>query len=104
MDHAHDRHEGQPWWALTEVFTSGRISRRAFLARAAALGITGTALIALLALPGLVTTGLLAAIAAWNEFLLALSFTQTPDKRTVSLATSTSLASAAAASRSPGGR
>ncbi len=36
--------------------------------------------------PGLVTTGLLAFIAAWNEFLFALSFTQTPDKRTVPLA------------------
>lgn len=33
--------------------------------------------------PGLVTTGLLAFIGAWNEFLYALSFTQTPDKRTV---------------------
>ena len=30
-----------------------------------------------LALPGLVTTGLLAFIAAWNEFLFALTFTQT---------------------------
>ena len=36
--------------------------------------------------PGLVTTGLLAFIAAWNEFLFALSFTQTPDKRTVPVA------------------
>ncbi|MFW6074499.1 MAG: carbohydrate ABC transporter permease, partial [Chloroflexota bacterium] len=33
-----------------------------------------------LAAPGMVTTGLLAFIAAWNEFLFALSFTQTPDK------------------------
>jgi trehalose/maltose transport system permease protein len=30
-----------------------------------------------------VTTGLLAFIAAWNEFLYALSFTQTPNMRTV---------------------
>jgi trehalose/maltose transport system permease protein len=36
--------------------------------------------------PGLVTTGLLAFIAAWNEFLYALSFTQTPDNFTVTLA------------------
>jgi trehalose/maltose transport system permease protein len=36
--------------------------------------------------PGMVTTGLLAFIAAWNEFLFAVSFTQTPDKRTVPLA------------------
>jgi len=32
-----------------------------------------------LALPGLVTTGLLAFIAAWNEFLYALTFTSTGD-------------------------
>ncbi|MEX2315123.1 MAG: carbohydrate ABC transporter permease, partial [Thermomicrobiales bacterium] len=36
--------------------------------------------------PGLVTTGLLAFIAAWNEFLYALSFTQTPENFTVTLA------------------
>jgi trehalose/maltose transport system permease protein len=36
--------------------------------------------------PGMVTTGLLAFIAAWNEFLFAVSFIQTPDKRTVPLA------------------
>jgi trehalose/maltose transport system permease protein len=39
-----------------------------------------------LAAPGLVTTGLLAFIAAWNEFLYALSFTQTPEHFTVTLA------------------
>jgi trehalose/maltose transport system permease protein len=36
--------------------------------------------------PALVTTGLLAFIGAWNEFLYALSFTATPDKRTVPVA------------------
>lgn len=36
--------------------------------------------------PGLVTTGLLAFIAAWNEFLYALSFTQTPNQRTIPVA------------------
>ncbi|WP_044246433.1 carbohydrate ABC transporter permease [Chondromyces apiculatus] len=39
-----------------------------------------------LSVPGMVTTGLLAFIAAWNELLFALSFTQTPDKRTVTYA------------------
>jgi trehalose/maltose transport system permease protein len=39
--------------------------------------------------PGLVTAGLLAFIAAWNEFLFALSFTQTPDKYTVPVAITT---------------
>ncbi|NIR44023.1 MAG: ABC transporter permease subunit, partial [Gemmatimonadetes bacterium] len=33
--------------------------------------------------PGLVTTGLLAFIAAWNEFLFALTFTLTDEARTV---------------------
>jgi trehalose/maltose transport system permease protein len=36
--------------------------------------------------PGMVTTGLLAFIAAWNEFLFAVSFLQTPENRTVPLA------------------
>jgi trehalose/maltose transport system permease protein len=36
--------------------------------------------------PGLVTAGLLAFISAWNEFLFALSFTQSPDNYTVPVA------------------
>ena len=36
--------------------------------------------------PGIVTAGLLAFIAAWNEFLFALSFTQSPDRYTVPVA------------------
>ena len=36
-----------------------------------------------LAMPGLVTTGLLAFIAAWNEFLFSLTFTNTYAARTV---------------------
>jgi trehalose/maltose transport system permease protein len=36
--------------------------------------------------PGLVTTALLAFIAAWQEFLYALSFTQTTDKHTITVA------------------
>ncbi len=39
-----------------------------------------------LSMPGLATTGLLAFIAAWNEFLFALSFTQTPRNRTITVA------------------
>ncbi|ACZ41321.1 binding-protein-dependent transport systems inner membrane component [Thermobaculum terrenum ATCC BAA-798] len=39
-----------------------------------------------LAAPGIVTSGLLAFIAAWNEFLYALSFIQTPQKRTITFA------------------
>jgi len=36
--------------------------------------------------PGMVTTGVLAFIAAWNEFLYAVSFVQSPEKRTVPVA------------------
>lgn len=39
-----------------------------------------------LALPGMVTTGLLAFIAAWNEYLFALSLTNTNRARTVPVA------------------
>ncbi|MGH2447337.1 MAG: carbohydrate ABC transporter permease [Chloroflexota bacterium] len=39
-----------------------------------------------LAAPGMVTTGLLALIAAWNEFLYALSFELSPSNYTVPLA------------------
>lgn len=39
-----------------------------------------------LAMPGMVTTGLLAMIAAWNEFLYAVSFEFSPNNYTVPLA------------------
>jgi len=39
-----------------------------------------------LAAPGMATTGLLAFIASWNEFLFARTFTITPDARTVPVA------------------
>lgn len=41
-----------------------------------------------LAAPGMVTTGLLAFISAWNEFLYSLSFIQSPQKYTVTRAIS----------------
>ncbi len=66
--------------ALPEGSRGGRLRRR----RLAAPGLLPGDAAA--RRPGLVTTGLLAFIAAWNEFLYALSFTQTPDKRTVPVA------------------
>jgi trehalose/maltose transport system permease protein len=39
-----------------------------------------------LAMPGMATTGLLAFIAAWNEYLFASTFTITPNRRTVPVA------------------
>jgi multiple sugar transport system permease protein len=41
-----------------------------------------------LAAPGVATTAILVFIAAWNEFLFALTFTSSPDKRTVPVALS----------------
>ncbi len=42
-----------------------------------------------MAIPGLVTTGLLAFIGAWSEFLFALTFTLNDDARTVQVAIAT---------------
>ncbi len=39
-----------------------------------------------LAMPGMATTGLLAFIASWNEYLFARTFTITPERRTVPVA------------------
>ncbi|HKK13534.1 MAG TPA: carbohydrate ABC transporter permease [Gammaproteobacteria bacterium] len=52
--------------------------------------------------PAMVTTGLLAFIAAWNEFLFALTFTLTNDMRTVPVAIA--LISGASSFESPWGR
>ncbi len=52
--------------------------------------------------PAMVTTGLLAFIAAWNEFLFALTSTLTDDKRTVPVAIA--LISGASALEVPWGR
>ncbi len=52
--------------------------------------------------PSLVTTGLLSFIAAWNEFLFALTFTLTADARTVPVAIG--LISGASSFESPWGR
>lgn len=41
-----------------------------------------------LAMPGIATCGLLVFIASWNEFLYALTFTSTPENRTVPVALS----------------
>ena len=54
--------------------------------------------------PGLVTAGLLAFIAAWNEFLFALSFTQTPERYTVPVAITSFTGERAAHSTNRGAR
>jgi trehalose/maltose transport system permease protein len=73
-------------WVLVSFFRSmpAELEQAAYVDGATPLQTFRMVLLPLAA-PGLVTTGLLAFIAAWNEFLYALSFTQTPDKRTVTL-------------------
>ena len=56
-----------------------------------------------LILPGLVTTGLLAFISAWNEYLFALSFIQDPDKYTVPLAITSFVGESGSAFQQPWG-
>ena len=53
--------------------------------------------------PGLVTTGLLAFIAAWNEYLFALSFIQTPDNYTVPIAITSFVGKSGSAFQQPWG-
>jgi trehalose/maltose transport system permease protein len=74
-------------WVLTSFFKTmpGELEEAAYVDGATPFQTFYMVLLPLAA-PGLVTTGLLAFIAAWNEFLYALSFTQTPENRTVPVA------------------
>lgn len=76
-------------WVLTSFFQSlpKELEEAAYVDGASPFQTLYQVMLPLIA-PGLVTTGLLAFIAAWNEFLFAVSFLQTPDKRTVPLAIS----------------
>lgn len=74
-------------WVLTS-FTEGLpkdLEEAAYVDGASAFQTYYRIFLPLLA-PGLVTVGLLAFIAAWNEFLYALSFEQEPDNWTVPVA------------------
>src|SRR6478752_1967058 len=74
-------------WVLTSFMQAlpGDLEEAAYVDGATPFQVFYKVLLPLL-LPGLVTTGLLAFIAAWNEYLFALSFIQDPDKYTVPLA------------------
>ncbi len=74
-------------WVLTSFIRAlpKDLEEAAYIDGATPLQVFYRVMLPLLA-PALVTTGLLAFIAAWNEFLFALSFTATPDKRTVPVA------------------
>ena len=74
-------------WVLTSFMRAlpKDLEEAAYVDGASPLQVFYKVLLPLVA-PGLVTTGLLAFIAAWNEYLYALSFTETPDKHTVPVA------------------
>ncbi len=74
-------------WVLTSFFESlpKELEEAAYVDGATPFQTLYQVMLPLVA-PGLVTTGLLAFITAWNEFLFAVSFTQTPENRTVPLA------------------
>ena len=74
-------------WVLTSFMRAlpGDLEEAAYVDGATPLQVFFKVLLPLIA-PGLVTTGLLAFIAAWNEYLYALSFIQSPNKYTVPLA------------------
>jgi trehalose/maltose transport system permease protein len=74
-------------WVLTSFMRGlpGDLEEAAYVDGATPLQVFYKVLLPLIA-PGLVTTGLLAFIAAWNEYLYAISFIQTPQNYTVPLA------------------
>src|ERR687888_330569 len=74
-------------WVLTSFMRAlpGDLEEAAYVDGATPLQVFYKVLLPLIA-PGLVTTGLLAFIAAWNEYLFALSFIQSPNHYTVPVA------------------
>ncbi len=71
-------------WVMTSYFRSlpKELEEAAYVDGASPLIVFWQILLPL-TVPGLVSTGLLAFIAAWNEFLFALTFTVTDDMKTV---------------------
>jgi trehalose/maltose transport system permease protein len=74
-------------WVLTSFMRQlpGDLEEAAYVDGATPLQVFWKVLLPLIA-PGLVTTGLLAFIAAWNEYLYAVSFIQSPKHYTVPVA------------------
>jgi trehalose/maltose transport system permease protein len=74
-------------WVLTSFMRAlpGDLEEAAYVDGATPLQVFYKVLLPLIA-PGLVTTGLLAFIAAWNEYLYAVSFIQSPKHYTVPVA------------------
>ena len=91
-------------WVLTTFMQAlpGDLEEAAYVDGATPFQVFYKVLLPLL-LPGLVTTGLLAFIAAWNEYLFALSFIQDPDKYTVPIAITSFVGESGSAFQQPWG-
>jgi len=91
-------------WVLTSFMEAlpGDLEEAAYVDGATPFQVFYKVLLPLL-LPGLVTTGLLAFIAAWNEYLFALSFIQDPDKYTVPIAITSFVGESGSAFQQPWG-
>jgi trehalose/maltose transport system permease protein len=91
-------------WVLTSFMQAlpGDLEEAAYVDGATPLQVFYKVLLPLIA-PGLVTTGLLAFIAAWNEYLFALSFIQDPNKYTVPLALTSFVGESGSAFQQPWG-
>ena len=91
-------------WVLTSFMRAlpGDLEEAAYVDGATPLQVFWKVLLPLIA-PGLVTTGLLAFISAWNEYLYAVSFIQSPDHYTVPVAISSFTGSSGNAFQFPGG-
>ena len=91
-------------WVLTSFMRAlpGDLEEAAYVDGATPFQVFYKVLLPLM-LPGLVTTGLLAFISAWNEYLFALSFIQDPDKYTVPLAITSFVGESGSAFQQPWG-
>jgi trehalose/maltose transport system permease protein len=91
-------------WVLTSFMRAlpGDLEEAAYVDGATPLQVFWKVLLPLIA-PGLVTTGLLAFIAAWNEYLYAISFLQSPSHYTVPVAIVTFVGKSGNAFQTPWG-
>jgi trehalose/maltose transport system permease protein len=92
-------------WVLTSFMRAlpGDLEEAAYVDRATPLQVFWKVLLPLIA-PGLVTTGLLAFIAAWNEYLYAVSFIQSPGHYTVPIAITSFVGKSGNAFQTPWGQ
>jgi trehalose/maltose transport system permease protein len=91
-------------WVLTSFMAAlpRELEEAAYVDGATPIQVFYKVLLPLIA-PGLVTTGLLAFISAWNEYLFALSFIQSPGNYTVPIAITSFVGKSGSAFQQPWG-